>query len=287
MITDKRELPSDNRPFILYVRSITGAPEPPHFHNGVEIGMVNAGRGILQIGKKQFDLREKDIYFLDAMQPHAYLVPESGGLELLAAHVKVDAIIRLPFPKLDLRLLEPFILLTDAVSPVLRGQEGILRRLQEAFSESQSIAPLSEIRAWRSLLSAFTELAEEVAPLNQSKLSKADHSDKGFVIAALDYLYRNFTKSEPVEAIAAHCGVSESHLTRLFGKMAGDTLLDYRNKLRVYRAFERVVLTEDKITAIAKSCGFGSLSHFDDLFKRIVGVQPHALRKRYLPTAAE
>jgi AraC-like DNA-binding protein len=280
---DKKTLPTYARPFVLFIRRITGQESPMHLHHGVELGMINAGSGGLILGKKRFDLREKDIYFLDAMQSHAYAVPEGGGMEILTAHVMFDALVRMPYPGTDLRLAEPFILAAGAEAPVLRGQDSLLRRLQEAFSESQSISPLSEIRAWKSLLAAFIELAEEVSPLTQAKLSKADHSQKGFVITALDYLHRHWTKNEEVDVIAAHCSLSASHLTKLFGKMVGETLLDYRNRLRVYRAFERILLTDDKITAVAKSCGFGSLSHFDDMFKRLTGFQPQSLRKASLP----
>ncbi|MBQ7032294.1 MAG: helix-turn-helix transcriptional regulator, partial [Clostridia bacterium] len=48
---------------------------------------------------------------------------------------------------------------------------------------------------------------------------------------------------------------------------------------RVYKACSQLRMTDDPVTEIAYSCGFGDLSYFIKQFKSTYGLSPAAFRK--------
>jgi AraC-like DNA-binding protein len=78
-------------------------------------------------------------------------------------------------------------------------------------------------------------------------------------------------------ARAVHC--SAFHLARLFRRETGLTIHQYRNRLRLRAALERLVHGERDLTALALELGFSSHGHFGAVFRRGFGVTPSACRQ--------
>ena len=68
--------------------------------------------------------------------------------------------------------------------------------------------------------------------------------------------------------------ISKNTMIRLFQEQLGVTLVQYINKLRIEKAKELLLNSQDTILSIALQCGFGSLSTFYSLFRHLVGMSP-------------
>lgn len=75
---------------------------------------------------------------------------------------------------------------------------------------------------------------------------------------------------------AAHC--SPFHLARLFRRHLGLSPQQYRLRLRLAQALDRLEGGERDLAGLAFDLGFASQSHFGALFRREVGVTPAAAR---------
>ena len=86
-----------------------------------------------------------------------------------------------------------------------------------------------------------------------------------------------------VSAIAAHLGISERYLSRLFYKCTRHTVLDFINS---YRINQSVLLIAEghSLTFISESVGFSSPPHYTKVFKKYMGVTPRDYRKTLLDT---
>ena len=62
--------------------------------------------------------------------------------------------------------------------------------------------------------------------------------------------------------------------------ICGD-LNDYRQRVRIKRCCERLVQTDETVTTIGFSSGFGSSQYFARVFKKYVGVTPTAYRQLF------
>jgi AraC-like DNA-binding protein len=77
-------------------------------------------------------------------------------------------------------------------------------------------------------------------------------------------------------ALAEESGLSRSHFSRLFHRQLGQTLVDYRSRLRVDRV--RASLRDDSnLLELALAAGFGSYAQFHRAVKRHCGCSPREL----------
>lgn len=74
--------------------------------------------------------------------------------------------------------------------------------------------------------------------------------------------------------IADRLGISTRQLERLFEKFLNTSPKRYITEMRLHRARNLIVQTEQSITDIAMACGFNSTSHFSKVFRSHFGVSP-------------
>jgi signal transduction histidine kinase/DNA-binding response OmpR family regulator/ABC-type sugar transport system substrate-binding protein len=94
------------------------------------------------------------------------------------------------------------------------------------------------------------------------------------VMRAMAFIHQSYTETVSRSDIAAHVGLSERHLSRLFHQEVGLTPMSYLNRYRVQQA--KKMLEEGKrcITDIALEVGFSNSGYFTRVFREEVGVSP-------------
>ena len=94
-------------------------------------------------------------------------------------------------------------------------------------------------------------------------------------------LLREEPQTLSLDDLADRCGLSPSHLSRLFKQQTGIAIATYRNRQRLDRFLE---LYEDarrrSITEAALAAGFGSYPQFHRIFKELMGCSPAEYRRR-------
>ncbi|MNH77966.1 Xylose operon regulatory protein [compost metagenome] len=81
-----------------------------------------------------------------------------------------------------------------------------------------------------------------------------------------------------IEDVADEAGLSVSRAVHLFKEVLGYTMIQYTQEIRLSNALERIRYTDWSLEHIARSCGFGTYSHFHKLFKEKYGFTPKAVR---------
>ena len=80
--------------------------------------------------------------------------------------------------------------------------------------------------------------------------------------------------------IISNIKYSKMQISRLFKKYFSKTMHDYFLNAKISYAQTKLTLTDTSILDIANEIGF-SLSHFDHIFKSILGLSPNEYRKLY------
>lgn len=92
-------------------------------------------------------------------------------------------------------------------------------------------------------------------------------------------VYDNFyTDRQQLEEEINKLGISPNRVIQLFHDQFGETPVNYLNVLRIKKAKVLLISTQLTILQIALQSGFGSLSTFYKLFKRLVGQSPKDYR---------
>lgn len=96
--------------------------------------------------------------------------------------------------------------------------------------------------------------------------------------AILDTIHRHRGDPISVSEMACRIGVSHNHLSRLFRRATGMTIIQYVQKVRMELAEELLTRTSIPVKEVAHSCGFRSLQYFNRAVHRAFHCSPRELR---------
>jgi signal transduction histidine kinase/ABC-type sugar transport system substrate-binding protein/AraC-like DNA-binding protein len=95
---------------------------------------------------------------------------------------------------------------------------------------------------------------------------------------SLAYLHQNYPKDLSRRELAQAVGVTENYLSQIFRQELGITPWECLNRLRILRAKEYLMNSEQSITEIACQVGYNDPAYFSRVFKKILGISPQAYR---------
>jgi transcriptional regulator GlxA family with amidase domain len=99
--------------------------------------------------------------------------------------------------------------------------------------------------------------------------------------AAVDLIHADPSRPLDVPSLAAHAGLSERHLLRLFRQEVGTTPARYVEQVRIEAARRLLELEDSGLAAVADRCGFGTVETMRRSFQRRLGVAPDQYRRRF------
>jgi AraC-like DNA-binding protein len=88
--------------------------------------------------------------------------------------------------------------------------------------------------------------------------------------------------AEPLSAseLARELDMSESQFSRFFRKTTGNTFTDFVNRVRVNRACQLLMESDQRISDICYEVGFNNVANFNRRFMDIKGVTPSEFRRQ-------
>lgn len=98
------------------------------------------------------------------------------------------------------------------------------------------------------------------------------------------YLDENYQSPISLDQLATRAHISKGYICRTFKKQIGLSVIEYLTERRIQAAMQLLQNTDDKILTVALDAGFGDLSHFNRIFKKLTGLSPSAHRKKYRQT---
>ena len=126
------------------------------------------------------------------------------------------------------------------------------------------------------LMCLYEMIADRDARLSDSRRTSDDS-----MIKMLSYINGNFN-TVTLESLSNHIGYSKNHICRMFQKHLGKSFGDVVSNIRLEHAEYLLRTTNQSISAISSSIGYGSVEHFSRLFKKQKGLSPGDYRKRSL-----
>lgn len=99
--------------------------------------------------------------------------------------------------------------------------------------------------------------------------------------SVIQYIESHAAEIEKIEDIADACYISRSHLARLFRQELNISVMSYLNSVKLHKASELLLKTNNSIVDVSIECGFNSAQYFSRVFKNLIGCTPHEYRKKY------
>ncbi len=97
----------------------------------------------------------------------------------------------------------------------------------------------------------------------------------------LKYVDEHYTEKIKLEDLVDVVHINKYYICKIFQQCTGKTLLNHVNALRVQKAIDLLVNTNDSVTNIAFAVGFTDINYFSRTFKIVTGASPSEVRKKY------
>lgn len=194
--------------------------------------------------------------------------------------------------------LQPDLIITDIRMPQMSGLEMFtqLRKmgneayviLLTAYDDFDFVRSALQLGAVDYLLKPFRpqELSAAIARVRGMASGKVEPRsgnpllpEKGerskYVTLATDFIARHYADADiSITSIATELGVSEGHLSHIFKKETGYTVINYLTQFRIHAAMELLQDCKYKVYQVAEQVGYRDVSYFSSTFKKFTGVSP-------------
>ncbi len=94
-----------------------------------------------------------------------------------------------------------------------------------------------------------------------------------------NYVQNHLTEDFSVLDVSEEMNMSVYYLSHLFKSVTGITLVEFRNELRLTKAKQMLVNTDEPIGQIAIQCGYSNACYFAEIFSRSEKISPSEFRK--------
>lgn len=191
----------------------------------------------------------------------------------------------------------PDLVISDIRMPKMDGLE-MVRTLRErgercnvifltAYGEFEYARSALQLGAVDYLLKPFRnqELAAVIERLQKGESSASgqktdplpfDRKGKSkYVQQAMAYIGEHYQDADiSITTIAGSLNVSEGHLSHIFKKEMGCTVISYLTQFRIHQAMEQLKDCRCKIYEVAERVGYRDVSYFSSIFKKSTGMSP-------------
>ena len=150
-----------------------------------------------------------------------------------------------------------------------------LDRLEAAYYRSRRLAP-QQYAAMVKLLETFAKHLSLVA--NQIVVQE-EEAESPLVRRARAYILANQADPIDLAKVAQAMHVSTFYFCKMFKKATGLTFTEYLSRVRVEKAKNLLLNPHLRISEIAYDVGFQSLTHFNRVFRQVVGQSPSEYRE--------
>ncbi len=98
---------------------------------------------------------------------------------------------------------------------------------------------------------------------------------------AVRYLEEHYRERLQLAELAEHCGLSPTHVHRLFQRLLRMSPNEFLLALRLQEARRLLANTDEPLSVIAVNTGFFDQSHFTKRFRKMTGMTPTKFRKSF------
>ncbi|MEM6391709.1 MAG: DNA-binding transcriptional regulator [Planctomycetota bacterium] len=101
------------------------------------------------------------------------------------------------------------------------------------------------------------------------------------VAAAIRFIRSHAAEDISINEVAQAIPAARRTLERRFTKVIGHTLLEELQRVRVRNARNLLTTTDRPLSQVAEACGFNSLKHFHEVFRRHTDSTPATFRRKH------
>ena len=131
-----------------------------------------------------------------------------------------------------------------------------------------------------SVCTLLTIFAQHLSMVSNQILVRQEKAEPAVITKAKLYIKEHQEEDLSLGQVAKAVNTSTFYFCKLFKKVTGLNFTDYVSRLRIEKAKNLLLNPNLRISEIAYEVGFQSLTHFNRVFKKILGQSPTQFRQK-------
>lgn len=260
-------------PFICYHRTLIKGIEDLilHFHEEIEIILIENGEGYFKIGNEIYNAKKGDILIINKSTLHS---GHAKALDECTCKTMVFNLNMLTNSMMDscevkyiLPLIKESIRFIGYINQEYEGYDEIYKLIDDIFISFTNKKEAYEIKIKGLIFQVISNLFQynHLKVVNYHSYTYSEKNKK--IKSLVEYINTNYNQEIKIKDLCNLINYSEYHLIRFFKEQTGMTCVEYINNVRMSKASNLLLETDESITEIASKVGFNNASYFNKKFR--------------------
>lgn len=158
------------------------------------------------------------------------------------------------------------------------GVEADRETLRRAYFAGKVVPP----RQHESVVKLLSIFAQHLAIMSNQIFVRHENAEPQVITRAREFIQEHHTEKLSLQQVAKAVNTSTFYFCKLFKKVTGINFTDYLSRVRIEKAKNLLLNPNLRVSEIAFEVGFQSLTHFNRVFKKILGQSPTEYRAQLL-----
>jgi AraC-like DNA-binding protein len=150
------------------------------------------------------------------------------------------------------------------------GVQANTKELRAAYFNTRVLSA----RQHESTVKLLTIFAEHLSMVSNQIVVREQNAEPPVIARAKQFIADHQTEELSLDQVARSVNTSKFYFCKMFKKTTGINFTDYVSRIRTERAKNLMINPNLRVSEIAYEVGFQSLTHFNRVFKRILGRSP-------------
>jgi AraC-like DNA-binding protein/ligand-binding sensor protein len=150
--------------------------------------------------------------------------------------------------------------------------------LKQAYFSGKVVTP----KEHDSAIKLLTIFAQHLAMLSNQVFIQRENAEPPVIAKARAYIHEHQTEELSLGQVAKAANMSSYYFCKTFKKIVGINFTDYVARVRIEKSKNLLLNPNLRVSEIAFEVGFQSLTHFNRVFKKILGQSPTEYRAQLL-----
>lgn len=267
-----------------------------HWHEEVEILVIEQGNGRLYLGEEAFALKTGSICLIPANALHLVTCEIGEALDFYAIVFHPDLLYSLGNDIIQQKFLNPLfhqgvqfstLYETSRVINPAFAWEFTLREVLDEIHKAFLTKPYGYELLIKAALLKSCHLMISHAIVNQEEAYVDSDYRTGLTKSIMKYLQANYNDTVTLDELEKIFNISKGYLCRSFKSVTHMTPFEYLNYFRISKSTELLLETDREISQIALQTGFNNISYFNRTFQRFMHMTPREFRRSVVRRPSE
>jgi AraC-like DNA-binding protein len=153
---------------------------------------------------------------------------------------------------------------------------------REALRRAYYSTKVVTAKQHESIVKLLVIFAQHLAMLGNQIFIQQKNAEPPIIKRAKEYIYEHHTEHLSLARAAKAVNMSTFYFCKMFKKVTGINFTDYLSRVRIEKAKNLLLNPNLRVSEIAFEVGFESLTHFNRVFKKLLGQSPTEYRAQLL-----